>query len=281
MTIKLKNLFYRLIQWINTCLKEGSPDEEASHIKSTLRENFELWQKWEKDFSDSIRGFQDTLDKATMAARQRGIPHPENVGLIKQASREIKNIPSKKMLQKRQPLDLAFEMHIHDQKQKTPTTVIKMLEEYRALLEQERQAYQNIQQRLCLIITLLEEVPWGEPWTENLSVQLLLEHPEIYETMLRIEQLRWNNQMLCYKRLHNSLKNRLIIAERWLMLIKIKLTNYDFRLKKRRLSELYNEFIKINGQNINHLKKLHERLDTILLRMNRQSLIKISSKKSE
>lgn len=274
MTINLRQLYHNLIQCIKAWLKEGSPDAEAPHPKSTVKENFELWQAWEKNLLDSIRDFKDTLDKAIMVGRQRGIPHPENVGLIKQAFRETENIPTRKILQKQRAVKRAFERHMHDQKKKTPPTIIKLLKDYGDTLEQKRQEYQRLQNRLSLIITLLNEVTGGEPWTENLPTQLLLEHPETYETMLRIEQSRWKNQQLCHKRLHNCFENRFIIAERWLMLIKLKLTNYEFRLKKRRLSELWSKFSKINGNDINSLKNLHEQLDKLLLSLNKQSLMK-------
>jgi len=250
-------------------------EAELLSLKDTVKENYELWQKWQENLEASRQSLVDILETATMAARQVGVPHPKEVGLLAKAAYEVLSPYTRPLLQKHATIKLAFALLEPNRKDRIPKETLQQLEEYRLLVEQRRQQYQQLHNRLSLIITLLEQLIQQAPWGAALPHQLLLEHPEIFEARLAMKRLHWENQQICLKRLQNTFKNRLKIGESWLFLLKKHITTYAHRLGRRTLNELGSQFSNEENQDLNFLKNLHRRLDAPLLNWNRQAIKRI------
>lgn len=264
------SLFQRLIEWIR-----GSHKPVSSQPEGTLRRDFRRWQEWEEQLEASRRSLTEIVDVTGMAARQAGIPQPEKVGLVAQALREVTRPYPRKLLQVHQAITIAFAALGHHRRNRTPAALSRELEKYGSLIEQRRQQYQQLHQRLTLVLTLLQEVAQKNPWTEGLSLQLLLEHPKIFQTLMNIERWRWENQQICIKRLRNGFQNRLIIGKKWNVLLKNKIYPHRYHIGRRILNEIEHQFYQSNRDDINVLKHFHTRLDTPLLNCNRQAVEKL------
>ncbi len=249
--------------------------KRKSKPQSTVGEDKERWEEWLSDLEASRQDLAKIKEKAAMAARQAGVPNPENVGVLERAGREINTPYSRQLLQRHEAIRAAFV--IFDPKIVTPDVLRQQLEEFRSLVEQRQQHYQQLYNRLNLIINLLEQITQPLAWTADLPHQLLFTHPELYQARLALEQLRWEKQQLYIKRLQNSLRNRLSIGESWLEFIKKYITAYAYRLGKRTLQELIEKSSKFENQTVTDLKNLHKRLDPPLLKWNRQALNTITS----
>ncbi|MEM2890457.1 MAG: hypothetical protein QW358_03855 [Candidatus Hadarchaeum sp.] len=219
----------------------------------------------------SRRSLIDLLEIALLAAHQAGIPQPEEVGLVEQAIQEVARPYTPQLLRLHQAIKTTFAALGPYQKNRTPEEFYQQLENYRTLIEQRRQQYQQLHQRLSLILTLLQDIAQQKPWIKTLSLQLLLEEPEIFETIINIERLRWETKQICIERLQNSFQNRSTIGEKWINLLKNYITYYNYRLGKRTLKELRHQF-QNNSDDIILLKGLHKRLDTPLLNWNRKAI---------
>ncbi len=268
--MRLPSLFQRLLEWIR-----GSHKHVASQPAGTLPRDFRRWQEWERQLEASKRSLTELLEVTGMAARQAGIPQPEKVGLVAQGLREVTLPYHREILQIHQAVKIAFAALGHHRRTRTPAELSRELEKYGSLIEQRRQQYQQLHQRLTLVLTLLKEVAQKSPWTEGLSLQLLLEHPEIFQAIMDIERLRWRNQQIFIERLRNGFHNRLIIGEKWNVFLKNNIYPHRYHIGRRILNEIKYQFYRSKQDDINVLKRFHTRLDTPLLNCNRQAVEKL------
>lgn len=257
-----KNINVWIKRIVTLILPERQP-EPVTNIQVKMRE-------FEKNLETSRQYLKDILQIANMAAREIGFPHPEQVGLLARANQEVSEPYNRQLLQKRQALELSSRIFGSASPQK--------LQEYKSLLEERQKEYYQLHNRLCLIRDLLHKLTQQGPWAASLPTRLLLEHPEIFEARLNLEQLRRENQHIALRRLQNSFQKRLNIGENWLNLVNEIISSYAYRLGRRTLKELSVAFSQKEKNELKDLKNLHKRLDTPQLNWNKRALTLVSSK---
>lgn len=267
----LQTSVLRLKEWWSSLASGGRlfPDRRTLHRDS--RE----WQERVRELVNSRQALEDRLAEASMAARAAGVPQPEEVGLLKQAKHEIQKSYDRTLIQKYQAISQAFAILSPGKKGSPPESLQNLIKEYTFRIQQIIQDYEIISNRLQLVINLLHQSLQQKPWATALSHRLLLGHPEIYQELLKIEELRWENRQIAVKRMQNSFQRRLHIGKMWLNILENHISSYAYRLGMRTIKELSTSFSEHEDE-LNYLINLHRRLDTPLLNWNRQSLQRLN-----
>lgn len=129
----------------------------ARFFPRSLKLAYQQWQQAEAQRDENKQRLSRQLTEARLAAQAAGVDTPQNVGLIRQGEQLHASPPSHKLVAVHIHVNNIFRVHGTSRWRSAPPGLWKHLEDYEALLTEERRQWEEIIDKLQLIVACLKE----------------------------------------------------------------------------------------------------------------------------